>query len=115
MTLRNFTERSELTGIFKINQLLILINVPYTKSKCKFSPPNSHPAVEMFKQSRNSVFKITDKELGYSNFISEKWKAVHSLADDKRMLLKKADKTSCVVVLNGDDYLPEAETQLKHE
>ena len=55
VTLRNFTERSELTGIFKINQLLILINIPYTKSKCKFSPPNSHAAVEMFKQSRNSV------------------------------------------------------------
>ena len=61
------------------------------------------------------LFKITDKELGYSNFTSEKWKAAHSLADDKQILLKKADKASCVIVLNGDDYLPEAEKQLKHE
>ena len=58
------------------------------------------------------LFKITDTELGYSNFTSEKWKAAHSLADDKQILLNKA---SCVVVLNGDDYLPEAEKQLKHE
>ena len=38
-----------------------------------------------------------------------------SLADDKQILTKKADKGSCVVVWDRDDYLLEAERQLKDE
>ena len=47
-------------------------NVPYVKSKSKWSPPKGHPAVENFlNKVENELFKITDKELGYSNFTSE--------------------------------------------
>ena len=40
---------------------------------------------------------------------------MRSLPDDKQVVMKKADKSSCVVVLDRDDYLLEAERQLKDE
>ena len=51
-------------------------------------PTNAHLVVEVFKESGNELFKITDKELGYSNFISEEWKAICSLAGDELLLRK---------------------------
>ena len=63
----------------------------------------------------NDLFKVVDKELWYSNFTSEEWKALRSLADDKQIVIKKADKGFCVVIWDRDDYLPEAERLLKDE
>ena len=74
-------------------------NVLYTKSKSKWSPPKGHPATEIFlSKVENGLFKITDKELGYSDFTSEDWKAMGSLAGEKQIVIKKADKGFCVVV-----------------
>ena len=42
----------------------------------------------------------------------EEWPAVRSLADDRSIVIKKADKGSCVVVWDRNDYLLEAERQL---
>ena len=42
----------------------------------------------------------------------EKWQAVRSLADDRSIVIKKADKGSCVVVWDRNDYLLDAERQL---
>ena len=63
----------------------------------------------------NELFKITDQVLGYSNIPSEEWKVLQSLAHDKQVVIKKVDKGSCVVVRDRDDYLLEAERQLKPE
>ena len=63
----------------------------------------------------NDLFKVVDKELWYSSFTSEEWKALRSLADDKQIVIKKADKGFCVVIWDRDDYLPEAERLLKDE
>ena len=43
---------------------------------------------------------------------SEEWQAVRSLADDRSIEIKKADKGSCVVVWDRNYYLLEAERQL---
>ena len=40
------------------------------------------------------------------------WKAVRSLANDSNIILKKADKGSCVVIWDRIDYIMEEETQL---
>ena len=56
-----------------------------------------------------SYFRSTDKELGYSNFISEEWKGVWSLADDQKIVIEQGDKGSCVVVWDRVDYLLETE------
>ena len=42
----------------------------------------------------------------------EEWQAVRSLADDRSIVIKKADKGSRVVVWDRNDYLLEAERQL---
>ena len=58
---------------------------------------------------------IFEYYLGYSNFTSEEWKALRSLADDKQIVIKKTDKGYCVVIRDRDDYLAEGERQLKGE
>ena len=46
--------------------------------------------------------------LVYSNFSKEEQQAVRSLADDKTIVIKKADKGSTVVVWDHNDYVLEA-------
>ena len=62
-----------------------------------------------------SYFRCTDKELGYSNFISEEWRGKWSLADDQKIVIKQGDKGSCVVVWDRVDYLLETERKLNDE
>ena len=42
------------------------------------------------------------------------WEAIRSLAGDRSIGIKKADKGSCVVVWDRLDYLIEPEEQLKN-
>ena len=91
-------------------------NVPYVKFKSKWSPPKGHPAIEIFlSKVENELLKVTEKVSGYSTFTSEEWKAMWSIADDRQIVIKKADKSSCFMVWDRDDYLLEAERQLKAE
>ena len=39
-------------------------------------------------------------------------KPIRSLADDRNIVIKKADKGSCIVIWDRNDYLAEAENQL---
>ena len=48
----------------------------------------------------------------YSNLSQEERRAVRSLADDRSIVIKKADKGSCDVVWDRWDYIKEAEKQL---
>ena len=50
--------------------------------------------------------------LRYSYLSTEEWKAIRSLADDRSIVIKKADKGSAVVVWERNDYIKEAEKQL---
>ena len=63
-------------------------------------------------QIEHELFQIPDKCLPYSNLSKDKWKAIRSLAEDRSIVIKKADKGSCVVVWDRLDYLSEAEKQL---
>ena len=47
--------------------------------------------------------------------MKEEWQAIRYLADHRSIVIKKADKGSCVVVWDRDDYLSEAEKQLCDE
>ena len=61
---------------------------------------------------KKELFSCTSKKLGYSNLSTEEWKAMRSLADDRSIVIKKADKGSSVVVWDRNDYVMEAEKQL---
>ena len=51
----------------------------------------------------------------YSNFTKEEWTTIKSLADDRSIIIKKADKGSCVVVWDRNDHIVEAEKQLRYK
>ena len=48
----------------------------------------------------------------HSNTSKEEWQAIRALADDRIIVIKRADKGSCVVVWDRMNYLLEAEKQL---
>ena len=66
-------------------------------------------------QIENKLFSIVDEPIRYSNLSKEEWVAMRSLADDRSIVIKKADKGSCIVVWDRNDYLREAEKQLKDQ
>ena len=45
--------------------------------------------------------------------LKDEWDAIRSLADERNIVIKKADKGSCVVVWDRNDYLLETDKQLK--
>ena len=84
------------------------------KSNWKFS--EGHPNLEVFlSQIEKELLKTVETPLGYSNLSKEECGAVRTLADDRNIVIKKADKGSCVVIWDRYDYIKEAESQLKNE
>ena len=53
-------------------------------------------------QVEKDFFEIQFSDLKYSNMSKEVWLGVRSLADDRSIV--KADKGSCVVVWDRNDY-----------
>ena len=66
-------------------------------------------------QIDSDLFKATERSLGYSNLSREEWDAIRSLADDRNIVIKRADKGSCVVIWDRNDYVKEAEIQLSNQ
>ena len=86
---------------------------PAFARKSSWKPPLGHPNLEVFlSQVESELFIETQDSLRYSNLSQEEWRAVRSLADDRSIVIKKADKGSCVVVWDRWDYIKEAEKQL---
>ena len=90
--------------------------VPAISPKSSWKPPQGHPNLEVYlSQVENERFRIVDEPIRYSNLSKEKWVAMRSFADDRSIVIKKADKGSCIVVWDRNDYLREAEKQLKDQ
>ena len=88
--------------------------VPAFSPKSSWNPPQGHPNLEVYlSQVENELFSIADEPIRYSNLSKEEWIAMRSLADDRSIVIKKADKGSCIVVWDRNDYLREAEKQLE--
>ena len=75
-------------------------NKPAFSPKSNWKPYVGHPNLEVFlSQIENELFKIVKTPLGYSNLYKEEWVAIRTLADDRNIVTKKADKGSCVCYL----------------
>ena len=61
-------------------------------------------------QIENELFKTVETPLRYSNLSKEEWEAVRTLADDRNIVVKKADKGSFVVIWDRNDYITDAES-----
>ena len=81
--------------------------------KASWKLPWGHSNLEVFlSQVKNELLEITKEPTRYSNLSQEEWRAIRTLADDRSIVIKKADKGSCIVVWDRADYLREAEKQL---
>ena len=58
------------------------------------------------------MFELPKADIKYSNLSREEWNAVRYLADDRNIIIKKADKGLCIVIWGRNNYLMEAEKQL---
>ena len=111
---KEFCRRMRTKWYFKNEPTKEFSNIPAFSPKSSWTPPNGHPNLEVYlSQIESEVFKIPKEQLGYFNLSKLEWEAIRSLAGDRIIVIKKADKGSCVVVWDRLDYLMEAEKQLK--
>ena len=94
----DFCRRMRLKWYFR-DETQEFSETPAFSTKSTWNPPKGHPCLEVFlSQVENELFQITKQDLRYSNLSKEEWRAIRSLADDRSIVIKKADKGSCVMV-----------------
>ena len=70
--------------------------------------PKRYPNLEVFlSQLENDIFKMTFGNLKHSKISKEEWQAIRALVNDRTIVIKRADKESCVIVWDRMDYLLE--------
>ena len=75
-----------------------------------------NPSLELFlSQIEKELLEACKSNLGYSNFSKQEWQCMHLFANDRSIVIKKADKCSCAVVWDREDYIAEASNQLNDE
>ena len=88
--------------------------IPAFGIKSNWSSPKGHPTLEMFlRQMEGEIFSLLPGNSTSYNLTKEEWKAMRGLAENRSIVIKPADKGSCVVVWDKLDYLAEAENHLK--
>ena len=86
---------------------------PAFKTNLFWNPPKGHPCLQVYlSQVEKEPLELVVSHLGYSNFIREEWKAIRSLADNRSIIIKKADKGSGIVVWERIDSIVAAEKQV---
>lgn len=87
--------------------------VPAFRLKSKWNPPTGSPALELFlSRLEADIFALLPGINRNLNLNRKEWLAMKGLAADRSIVIKQADKGSCVVVRGREDYLAEAERQL---
>ena len=84
------------------------------KSKSTLNPPKGAPALELFlSQTAKDILSILSGKTTNYNLSREEYLSMRSSQNDRRVVVKPADKGCAVVVLGRNDYLKEAERELK--
>ena len=65
-------------------------------------------------QVGNELFSIADEPIRYPNLFKEEWIAMRSLVDNS-IVIKKADKGSCIIIWQRNEYPREAERQVEDQ
>ena len=67
--------------------------------KSRWQPLQGHPCLEVFlHQVENELLELPKANIKYSNLSPEEQNATRSLADHRSIIIKKADKGSCIVI-----------------
>ena len=81
--------------------------------KSTWKPPRIHQSLEVFQKAfKDGLLKSRLKHKGQPNLTKEQWMGLKELSSNPRIVIKKADKGSAVVVMNTTDYLREGYRQL---
>ena len=71
--------------------------------------------VSFLSQVESDLLKAIERTLGYFDLSREECDAIRSLTDDRNIVIKRADKGSCVVIWDRNDYVEEAEIQISNQ
>ena len=75
---------------------------PIFHSKLSGNPPKGDPHLKVFlSRVEEELFTVIERPVRHSNFSQEEWKAIRSLADDRNIVIKKADKDSFLCCYMG--------------
>ena len=81
--------------------------------KYRLQLPQGHFCPEVFlSQVENELFELPKTDIKYFNLSREEWNAIMSSADDRYVIIKKAEKGWCVALGGRNDYLLEAEKKI---
>ena len=78
--------------------------IPEFRPKSTWKPPAGGPCVELF---LSKIFSFLQVKPQSYNLTKEEWQALKNLKEDRSIIIKPADKGSCVVVWDREDYLAE--------
>ena len=83
------------------------------KPKSSLNPRNKDSAIEIYISSlEEKLIKLEIPKDKYNNLTSKERQALYYLKNDKKIVIKGADKGSAVVVWDREDYIKEEEKQL---
>ena len=89
---------------------------PAFRPKSVWKPPKGYASLEVFSSRlEKELFSDDHTKSTQSNLSDDEWKALRSLAADKTVVMKGADKGSSVVVWDRSDHLHEASRQLQDQ
>ena len=74
-----------------------MINIITFKQKSKLNPGKNDAAIEFYVSRLEEEIWSLDKKISYSNLTKGERNALYSLRDDTSIIIKEADKGSCVV------------------
>ena len=89
-------------------------DIPAFRPKSNWNPPKGHLCLELFLSTvEEEIFSLLPGKATSFNLSKEEWKAMRGLKEDSGIIIKSADKGSCVVVWDRSDYLEEGRKQLE--
>ena len=87
---------------------------PAFNIKSNWNPPNGQTEFEIFlSKLENEVFSVLPGTSCDYNLSKKEWLAMRGFAEDRNIIIKPADKGSCVVLWDREYNLAEAEKQLQ--
>ena len=82
--------------------------IPEFRIESNWSPSKGHPALKIFlSQMEAEIFSLLTGNSASYNLTKEEWKAMRGLLEDRSIVIKLANKWSCVVLWDTLDYLAE--------
>ena len=111
-----FCRRIRIKWHFRNEPILDFSEKPSFHTRSSWNPPKGDPHLEVFlSKVEEKLFTAIERPVRHSNVSHKKWKAIRSLAHDRNIVFKKADKGPCVVIWNRNDSIAKAEKQLSYK